>query len=309
MSGAKQIPARDLDCSKCKKTFKFYLASYSYTLICPHCGAVYENYEGTVLPTSSKLKNTFSPSLPVGTAGSIKGKQYLIISASSKKEKGTSYFWEEYTLFNPIYGYAYLAQYNGHWTILEQINDAPIKEKGKTSYTYQGSEFELFAKYTSQLMHAAGEFPFKVDFSDHSVVEEYVCPPYILSCEKTSTDFVWFKGEYVTADDIRTGLKVTNLPARIGIGAAEPFYSSINGEAFKKVCIAIAVIFTVLQLYFSATCHDETAFIKMYSIADSLNNKEINTESFDLKYGTKNVDIKLREVLLIDFNKCNRIFF
>lgn len=292
MGPLSKISSLDFTCKGCKNPLKVFLPSLSYSLVCPHCGIIYENHEGKIIPTTLKFKNGIKPTLPIGTTGKLKGKKYIITSAVLKKEKGTNYKWEEYTLFNPVHGYANLAQYNGHWTFLETLNEIPEKISGDTSYRHAGTQYDLYSKYKSEIISAEGEFSYKIE-NTYAQVEEYIAPPYILSIEKTGLDYVWFKGEYIVPDDIRNGFNVAGLPPKHEVGAIEPFFSKIHAPTFKNVCLILAALMTLSQFYFHYSSHDETAFMQTFVVTDSLHNKEIITKSFDLKYGTKNVDVKL----------------
>ena len=66
----------------------------------------------------------FRPTLPLGSEGTLDGHPYAVLGAVLKKTSsgGTDYFWIEYLLKETkSEAYHWLAESNGHWTLLEPV--------------------------------------------------------------------------------------------------------------------------------------------------------------------------------------------
>lgn len=291
------ISAVSFTCSRCNKQGSYFLKAVSYSVTCSHCGTLYDAYSEELKSRNVSINPDFKPAIELGKTGVLNNKKYLVTGILIKNERSTSYFWEEYVLFNPIHGYAYLTQYDGHWTFLESTVDAPHKIEGENAYAYEKTLFLLFAKYKTEIKGAKGEFPFKLTIDDIPVVEEYIAPPHIIICEKNSTYFEWFKGHYIEPDELKQAFSLDAVPARKGTGVIQPFISSVNPIALKNFLISFGVILIALQFYFSFNSHNDIAYQKSYLINDSLNNTEIYTNTFNLNYGTKNTEVVISSPL------------
>lgn len=298
------ISALSFTCSKCKKQSSYFLRAASYSVTCSNCGTLYDAYSPELKSRNVSINPDFKPVIEIGKTGVLNNKKYLVTGILIKNERSTSYSWEEYVLYNPIHGYAYLTQYDGHWTFLEPTVDAPHKVEGENAYWYEDTLYLLFAKYKTEIKGAKGEFPFKLTIDDIPVVEEYIAPPHIITCEKNSTYFVWFKGEYIQPDELQQAFSVATLPERTGTGVIQPFISSVNPVALKNFLISFGVILIALQFYFSFSSHSDVAYQNSWLITDSLNNTEIYTNTFNLNYGTKNTEVVISSPLQNNWIYC-----
>ena len=294
MNTTAPIKKDSVNCYKCSKPIGYYLGANAYTVICPECGTIYNGYTGTLVRKTEAAKRAVDiQDIPFGANGTIKGIRYLVVGFALKKEKGTNYSWHEYTLFNPVHGYATLAQYAGHWTYLTELERFPAEAHYKKSITYDNAVYDIYARYKAVTDKVAGEFPYNLNLAETPSVEEFINPPYILTSEKTADEQVWFKGEYMGPDDIKKAFGLEKIPERVGIGATQPFVGKFSNEAFKRLLIMITILFGLVQLFFTFTAKEELAFDGSYYIVDSTNKKEIFSTPFDLKYGTKNVEVAL----------------
>lgn len=286
-------------CFNCNGSIESLLDYIAETIVCPHCNSVNEYKDGKLKTTknnvSFKLKSAkIAPVLKVGSEGHINKIRYKVTGWARKKEIGTSYYWDEYTLYNPSSGLAFLTRYNDHWTfILEQKNKPIIK---RTNAFYDNNQYQLFSKYYSKIIEAEGEFPYTFSEQEDVEIIEYIHPPYLLSSEKINNTTTWYKGEYIYSEDIKNGFQLKSITPSYGIGQIQPF-PKLNNTKLILFLTFLAVFWMVLQTIFYITCHNEVVLSQNITVNDSNSNKEITTKSFDLKYGTSNVQINLNCLL------------
>lgn len=286
------LEATKVVCSKCNGEFISYLNSNAYSIICSLCGSISNSYFGTLERSTQEVRLSELPSiLPIGSKGEIKGIPYIVINHVRKKENGTVYFWDEFTLFNPIYGQAYLSVYDGHWMYLKELNAQP--EIKLRIVIFEGEVYDRFAKYKSKIQAASGEFLYDFDADEVPLVQEFIQPPYLLSKETLSTNITWFKGEYILPDEIKSSFKLDNIPERKGVGMIQPFIGKFQKRTMSTVSFFIFVIWSALQFIFYFSAKEETVFSKQYFINDANNRKEIYTSGFELSGGTSNAEIKI----------------
>lgn len=294
METTTKIPSTTKTCYKCNASFQSYLNSNAYSIICSKCGLVYTQYNGPLDKSTFSVKlppEAVALDIPIGTTGIINGILYQVIAYVNKNECRTLYYWDEYTLFNPIHGIAYLSQYDGHWTFLKEINGFTPSTGNKTFY--ENDEYDLFSKYKSKVHRAVGEFPYVFSTSEIVTVEEYVRSGYMISKEQTTTNITWYKGEYFAPAVIKSIFNLASIPETNGVGMIQPFLGKFKTEGLRNVLVILTIIWGLLQWYFASASQEQLVFSQSYQITDSLNKKEIYSQPFDLKHGTANVEIKI----------------
>ncbi len=288
------IVATKTTCYKCITGFDSYLNSNAYSIICPKCGTLYTIYNGVLEKTTEIVNIPENPIyIPIGTSGIINGIKYLVIGYAYKKENGTNYCWQEYTLFNPIHGQAYLSQYEGHWTYLTELNKLPLVSKDGLTAIFDGTEYNLFSRYKAELIAARSEWIYRFSTKEMPRVEEFVIPGCMISREQTNVNITWYKGEYIQPEIIKKEFKVESMPEIIGVGAIQPFRGKFKTEGLRNLVILLVAIWGIAQLCFLWTAKEEIVFTQAFTINDSLNKKEIYSKPFDLKYGTTNAEVKV----------------
>ncbi len=286
-------------CFNCNANIKSMLDHLSETLVCQDCNAVNHYKNGKLISTknseSFQLKSaTLAPILKLGSEGIIHKIRYKVIGWARKKEIGTPYYWDEYTLYNPVSGLAFLTRYNNHWTFILEQKIKPTKIK--TNAFFENNQYQLFSKYHSKIIEAEGEFPYSFNEQENVEITEYIHPPLLLSSEKLHHETTWYKGEYIVGEDIKNGFKLKSVPLSVGVGQIQPF-PKLNNSKLVKFLTLMAVTWMVLQTVFYLNSHNEVVLSQNIILNDSNSNKEITTKSFDLKYGTTNVQILLNCIL------------
>lgn len=284
------------NCPECQKAFPRYIGTSAYTTVCPHCKVIFKAYSGKLLRLQAHSGNDFETyDLAIGSTGVFRDVSYQVIGVARKKEQGTTYYWNEYMVFNAVEGYATLSEYNGHWTFFKELTDLPVRNHYKHGYNFEGLTFEHYSSYRAVIKQVRGEFPFNLRNYDKSEtpVSEYIQQPYILSNEVTNEEYVWFKGEYIFPDEIKKAFQLEKLSPPIGVHIIQPFKKKFRIEALTNAVIFFLCILIVFYIYFSSNATEQIVFQRTYEIADSIVKKEIYTDPFELKNGTKNLEIRI----------------
>jgi hypothetical protein len=286
------IATQEVTCSKCGGVIKRFLKASAYSIICPHCQTTYNAFSTNLEKTNVTFKNIYQAfDLVLGHKGIINDTSYLVVGICRKKELGTSFCWNEYLLFNPLKGYATLAEYNGHWNFIQELYTTPITSPDD-AISYEGNDYSFYSIYTTETIQALGEFPFKMTSSNVKVTE-YICPPYMLSVESSAEENVWYKGEYIKGNEIKKGFGLEKIKPRTGIGANQPFVSGFTPRALGKFVLVVMLIFCISHLIFSYNAEEKVVFDETYNIWDSTAQKEIYTQPFKLSPGSKNLEIRI----------------
>ena len=297
----KQLPAgKEILCPQCQK--KNTLITYAQAVLvgCSACGRIFKT-RANVLASQKQFqgRNKVKPVLPLGSKGRLNTIVYAVVGFASYKEANYAYYWREYVLFNPVHGYAFLSEYDGHWNVFRFISDYSHGKTDYHSFSYNNHKFELYNKYRSEVLYAEGEFFWDIlDNSAHYT--EYVAPPYIITRIISEKEISWMLGEYLEPETIKTAFNLNvDMPVQSGVGASEPFSTSFSFESLK-VIVLVAILFVVLgQALFVRSCKEtllgSASFVLPdYSISNTLTPVAGPTITIpDSWLGTSNAKFKL----------------
>ncbi|WP_165864984.1 DUF4178 domain-containing protein [Rufibacter latericius] len=173
------LPAQPLEviCPQCKNSIALFTFAQAKSVVCKRCSYLSEVQDGKLVPIQEVDKEKRDPLLPIGSEGRIQGVLYMVVGFLVYKEQNLKYRWREYVLFNPVHGYSFLSEYDGHWTFFRFISDFSIGAKRTLpALYYMDREFKLYNKYRSQVLSARGEFFWHIT-KDNSQHLEYIAPP------------------------------------------------------------------------------------------------------------------------------------
>lgn len=274
-------------CYNCNTVTELEVGFEVVNFVCPGCHSLYLSDSEGQLRLKSKFKsgeNDFF--LKIGDKGIIKGDEYTVTGALLKKVYG-GYNWIEYILQNTANEFAYLSETDGHWIFLTEIEEKfDVKQHPKT-ITYNGDIFDLYEYCDSDIENAQGYFDFSLPVKKVHMVE-YIQPPFMISIERMNDVETTFFGEYISKKEIKKGFSKTYLPYQTGVNIVQPFYFDLKNTAVIFCIFALLIISSNWYIYKDQTKQD--VFYKVVTF-DEFNNKEIISDSFNLRGGSAPMSI------------------
>ncbi|SDH60435.1 DUF4178 domain-containing protein [Mucilaginibacter sp. P19] len=255
----KAFPFSDsITCPNCHKPITLYDHIACEAAACPSC------YSYLLFGTDGKsyVKDRLvsiqnKPVLPIGTEGLLRDVEYKVIAYIEKKEAAyNQYQWREYMLYNYAKGYAFLAEFDGHWSLIAGKSFFPDLEKSKKSLEntalYQGLEFNLFNSYRPVIHSLIGEFDW--DIRDERIkAREYIRPPFLLTWEQNqrTQQEDWYLGEYIEEREIAAAFKIPlgNFPSKVGIGANQASKHRARWNGALMISGIAIIAFLLIQLW------------------------------------------------------------
>jgi hypothetical protein len=170
-------------------------------------------------------KFTERPPIPLGTAGTLRGEQVLIVGWMRRScvVEGETYFWEELLLYaRATASFLWLVVSDGHWSLARPLSAGEVADAWDA--TYRGRTFKRFGDVVGVVDEVLGEFYWAVSRGDQAQLIDFVAPPEGLSVERTADEVNWSHCQHLDTDEIEKAFSLTApLPKETGVGLYQPW--------------------------------------------------------------------------------------
>lgn len=295
--------AKTLNCSGCGAPLMVRAPGHSLSIACGSCGAVLDAKDPNFQVIASFEKRTKTkPLIPLGTRGEFRGEPYEAIGFLVRQVsiEGETFAWSEYLLFNPYQGFRWLTEYQGHWISTKTASGIPQADPGggEGTVTYLGEKFRHFQMAEAETIYVLGEFPWRVQMGERVVVEDYINPPRILSCEVTPEERTWSIGENVEGEQIWKAFKLPGSPPpREGVGVAQPSPYAPQARTMLWLALAFLAAVFVVHFFFAALAQNRVVYTKQFNYFRGKGSPAVVTEPFELGGRRSNVLVVIATTL------------
>lgn len=248
-------------CTQCSKPVEQYLPGKSNTLVCSACFAILDASHPTLsLLQTYDANKKIKPIIPLGRRGKFRGRDFICLGLLVRRDTQWNFSWHEYLLYNPLIGYRWLVQSDGHWTYV-----TPTRQHAKAYdkiASYENKDYRLYHKGEAVIDFVLGEFYWSVKRGDTAQVADYIAPPEILSYEKTANEVHWSLGEYTDHHLVSKAFQLPELRSPEGIA---PHQLGMIKHSLGNYTLASLVLFIMIlgthwlcqTLSTGATLHDK----------------------------------------------------
>lgn len=245
-------------CGGCGAPVEKHLTT-TEVVACAACGTVTDvtSGVGAIVQRNERHRAAYVPSIPLGSEGTWKGIRYEVVGLMRRgiEVDGETYEWAEYLLHNAEQGYAWVSEYQGHFSVIHAAAELPKREKwiggkGQARLRYLGHVFTHFQHAEAKVTYLAGEFYWRVQLGDMAVVDDYVCPPLILSSEKTGSELAWSFGEYAPGPALWKAFALPGKPPHpVGVAPNQPSpHVGEAGRLWKAAFLFLAIALALQAL-------------------------------------------------------------
>lgn len=228
----KRAPVTNLSCPNCGGSLNLRAPDQTERVGCPYCGSVIDCTQGKFTLLQALKKKGDQPLIALGTEAEFEGVKQIVIGFMKRSciVESVKYFWHEYLLYSKQLGFRWLVHSDNHWTYARPLQTAQVRVSPKYAY-YQGKTFKRFQDAPATVESVTGEFYWKVTVGESVATSDFVCPPLMLSSEKSTYasddphgggEINWSLGEYVSRDVMLSKFKLASLPRAYIVGACEP---------------------------------------------------------------------------------------
>ncbi|WP_053004280.1 DUF4178 domain-containing protein [Flavobacterium sp. ABG] len=269
-------------CYDCNTVTELGVGFEVVNFVCPACCSLYVKQDDGQFKRKSKYKpNKDGFAFAVGNKGFLKGKEYTV-TGMMVKVVGRVHLWREYILTSATNEFVYLSEVNGHWIFLKEIEDKYDVKSHPRSLEYKEDNFNLYEYCDVAIETAQGFFDFSLRNTWIHMVE-YIRPPFMVSIEKMDNVETTYLGEYISKDEIRKAFPSSLLRYQTGVNVVQPFYFNLSNTAIIFCLFALLIISSNWYIYKDQV--EQNVFSKEITF-DRYNNKELLSDSFELKGGS-----------------------
>ncbi len=251
-------------CPKCNHKMPRYTGNRAQYFVCSACKTYFSEFNFR-LSIKGDFVREAGGCIPKGSIAIFDDIEYKVIGLLLAKETGVVYGWNEYVLYNNIYGYVTLSESNGQWNIIKPIG-APQK-KGE-EVNYEGLKYQLFNKYNTYYAGADGEFMWDLMPEKDNYIVEYIAPPYSLIRETNTDKTEWYQATYLKTSEVQKAfrnIKIT-FPRATGVISNQPNPYKNNEKSAWTYLVVFYVSMVFLYLLHAALVPNKEIFRKTLPI-------------------------------------------
>jgi hypothetical protein len=293
------VRVQSLSCPNCGGQVELHGFASTLTAVCGRCSSVLDTSNPVVRVLHQfRSQQKREPKVPLGSRGEFDGITYEVIGfqVRSITVDGVDYEWSEYVLFNPYRGFRYLSEYNGHWNFIWPVRRLPVERPRMGRRPSQMLDFRTYRHFqnaVAKTVFVLGEFPWRVEVGEAVEVDDYTCPPYVLSAERDGKEVNWSEGRYMEGKAVWGALKLQGAPPPakgIYLNQPSPYPDRVRG-AIRMFFLFTGLLVAIL-LFFALTARREAIFDESRQFVQTSADSSFVTRIFELKGRTSNVELK-----------------
>lgn len=247
-----------ITCASCGGSVELRDAQGTAMVVCQFCGSALDvSKPGSASLLYKSEQRKLKGPLEIGAGGRLRGIEWTVIGRVRYQELDPSgqYLWDEFQLFNPQRGYAFLELENGHWMLSEPLRRRvlfqPTTSVPKQAFNVDGQKFTVFERSRAEITYVEGELSWVARLGDQLGYMDAIRPPQLASAEWTANEMEWSIGSYVPREEVARafGLKEDQLPTPEGVAPAQPFergkdrlISAWSGLAVALLLLAVGLM-------------------------------------------------------------------
>lgn len=252
--GAAQIQTRVFNCPHCAAPLQIHSPAIE-SVGCDSCGSIIgiDNENVQLLAKAVQAMRAI-PWLPLGSRGTLCGIDWEVIGfmrrgAPSQTQECT---WSEYLLFNAQSGFAWLIEDRGHWNFARTLANPPSIGRRQPYFLRGRQKFKRYNSGRAEVSYVVGEFYWRVTVGETCTVDDYICPPLMLSREVTNKEVTWSQAEYLEPEEICSAFAIPSPPPkRHGVYGNQPNPLTAKHERVCRLFWLLTAVATLTQLVFA----------------------------------------------------------
>ena len=197
------IARRELACPACGADLAVRAAGFSVAVLCPHCGTELGLADPDRIRIGEVWARAGSLPLPLGHGGVLRGIEREVLGSMTRSNAQLR--WNEYLLFNPYHGFAWLMEDAGEWW-LGTILAEPPGDGWFETWTYRDCIYfanKAFRDWGLIVEQIAGEFHIQPHFMGQARETRYFALDEWLRFEIAAEESQWTHFSRLDSEECR----------------------------------------------------------------------------------------------------------
>jgi Domain of unknown function (DUF4178) len=283
-------------CTNCGASVTVRYPGQSLSVVCESCHSIIDANDPLykILSKDFGKLGTYKLAIPFGTRGKLKDRTWECIGFMVRTDVASFYSWQEYLLYNPYYGFRWLLEDHGHWSLTTTIKEKPAE--GTSGYEYallNDKRYRLFNRGQAKVDYVLGEFYWRVVVDSRVMMTDYICPPEMLSRERDDNEITWSISEYIPPEQIKEAFKLPSMPALAPYTVApnQPIAATVAWKKIAKLWLAFMALLTFVQVMHVATASNRNVLSYTHDFAINGKTTDLSTPVFSVNKDVGNVKI------------------
>lgn len=309
-----------IKCPKCAAPLQFNGGGRVKSITCAYCKSILDiDNEFAILGNFKNTQHDHEVPFKIGMQGVIESIEYTIIGRVTYTEIYQEYFWDDFLLFSPLYGYAWLTYEEGHISYAKRERHLPLlvwdDMNRIESIRLHEHEYKVQPPYTAKISYIEGELTWVAKKYDKVKIIDMYAPPLGISMERTKNEIEFYGSKYLESSmvydafDVPEDERVKNNGVHELIAFGEDFF-----KPFLKISsIALGILLTILFLFYITNEGRAVTTLFGTNLQESSKNFTIKSEKYlsTLKLVAKskkalnnfNITIQQKEEKLFSINR------
>ena len=252
-----------IKCTNCAAPLSILGGGRVSTVTCSYCHSVLDMNDHYKVLTRFTNAKTLVGDFQIGMRGNIKGVEWTIIgwvayhTAALDDER-----WEEFFLYSPTHGYAWLFEENGKLYFSKKVRDFDLllwqKKEPRTLFYHKGHYLQKEASYLTYIEYVEGELNWIAKFGDKFTTWDYEGVGFqSLSIEKNGEEIEVYHTQQLKKSDIYHAFGLEYSPKsqnrktieKKSIERLQEETSSTLEEEDQKIKYGFWALFLLLSLF------------------------------------------------------------
>ena len=261
-----------IKCTNCAAPLDILGGGRVQTITCAYCHSTLDlndNYK--VLAKFDDVRRPLGP-FEIGMRGNIKGVEWTIIGwVTYKTAEFPSEEWNEFFLYSPTHGYAWLVYEEGKLSFSKRVRDFDLlswkEKKPRTVFYHKGHYVRQESSYLTYVQYVEGELSWVAKFGDKFTTWDYNGVRYqSLSIEKTNDELEVYHTQKLNQKDVYTAFsleykedKTKQIPSGDDVTIEEEnTHTALSFSNMHIYPFIILILLAIASLFYSKTIFEKS---------------------------------------------------
>lgn len=273
-----------LKCPNCGGNLECKAPGATKRIACPYCNSMLDASSGPLKWLEVLEQQQTIPKIPIGAQGQLhqligeavetgQTPVWTVIGYMTRacNVDGSWYYWDEYLLYETTRGFRFLAEQNGHWSVVVPIEPGSVQvgQVFDDVATWRGMQFKKFSAVEATVTRVLGEFYWSVEIGEEADVREYIHPQKGLSLGREHQydegsdreEINWTVSHYVDPKKLYAAFgQSATPPSPYGVAPNQPNAAKQSAKTIGLMSLGFFILWVVCLVMAAGSAKEKTVY-------------------------------------------------